>query len=128
MTDSKPAVDLNFAKWLQEFVDWLEEKFKTETEKRSQVYLDATEAYTQTHRLLSRAKIESLSNEEKDRISDLWRKADASVRDLDPDAHIRFWYKSQYWSDPGSWTDEKIKNAGLSLDEIDKIVQRIGKL
>lgn len=43
MTDSKPAVDLNFAKWLQEFVDWLEEKFKTETEKRSQVYLDATE-------------------------------------------------------------------------------------
>lgn len=51
-------------------------------------------------------------------LSKIWGDAATKVRDLNKDLYFRLLGKAEYWSDPTTWTQEKIDRANIALDSI----------
>lgn len=51
-------------------------------------------------------------------LSDCWRDAASSVREIDLDLYNRLLDKANYWANPSEWTDQKIQDKKIYLDEI----------
>jgi hypothetical protein len=48
----------------------------------------------------------------------LWAAAAIPLRHIDPDLASTCQYKSDYWLDPRSWDNAKIKRIGIDLDSV----------
>lgn len=51
-------------------------------------------------------------------LSKIWMDAAKKVRDLDEDLYFRLLGKAEYWSDPTTWSEEKINKANIALEAI----------
>lgn len=51
-------------------------------------------------------------------LANIWMEAAKSVRDLNQPLWLRLMDKASYWSNPNDWTQEKIKQANITLDAI----------
>lgn len=58
-------------------------------------------------------------------LSKIWIDAAKTVRELDQDLYFRLLGKSEFWSDPIAWTDDKIAKANISLESIKRDAKEI---
>lgn len=115
-------------KWLLNFLDWFQNHLEVEGEKRSEIYDTVSGAYFETLSVLTKSldHDSEIPSDKRDHLSKLWQKAAKSVREYDADAFHTFFEKSKYWQDPKSWSTKEIKNSGISLEDIEKIVRKFG--
>jgi hypothetical protein len=56
-------------------------------------------------------------------LSQLWNAAHLSLRAIDPALADRCFAKAEYWTDPSSWPDEKIRQYNIQLESMSEAVR-----
>jgi hypothetical protein len=51
-------------------------------------------------------------------IAHMWHKASVPIRHIDSDLAHKCFIKGSYWHDPKSWTDVKVRESGIALDQV----------
>jgi hypothetical protein len=53
-------------------------------------------------------------------LAQLWSAAAGAVNSVDSDMSTLFMMKSDAWSRPSAWSDERIQAAGISIEEVER--------
>lgn len=53
-------------------------------------------------------------------LAQLWSTAAAAVNSVDSDMSALFMMKSDSWSRPSAWPDERVQVAGISIEEVER--------
>jgi hypothetical protein len=51
-------------------------------------------------------------------LANLWHRASIPLRELDPELAEKCFIKGGYWMEPDAWTDEKVKQSGIAIDQV----------
>lgn len=52
------------------------------------------------------------------KIARMWHNASVPIRHIDPDLAHKCFLKGSYWHEPDSWTDARIRENGIALDQV----------
>ncbi len=52
------------------------------------------------------------------KIARMWHNASVPIRHIDPDLAHRCFLKGSYWLEPNVWTDDKIQDSRIGLDQV----------
>ena len=58
------------------------------------------------------------SKETEAELVDRWREASTAFYGLDNELAERLQLKAEYWTSPDSWTDDEVREAGISLNRV----------
>lgn len=64
--------------------------------------------------------------EDRAELSQLWKVASDAVRKYDVDLYIACFDKNLYWADPSRWNERRIRESGISLDQIAEQIKEFG--
>lgn len=97
----------------------LREGKKQRSEKTDQALLALYAALGETKAYLQQRKTGGLSDRQREfGLANLWHRASIPLRELDPELAERCFIKGGYWMEPEAWTDEKIAQAGIAVDQV----------
>lgn len=85
--------------------------------------LSALIAATRETQIYVARKIQDLPTEAL--LAKLWHTAAVAMRRFDSDLTDRLYLKGTYWTEPAAWTNDDVKNARITLDEMHEICRQL---
>lgn len=55
----------------------------------------------------------------------LWQEAAVQIRRTDADLGARLQMKAEYWTNPRNWSDESIRDNGITIDRVSREAERL---
>lgn len=97
----------------------LREGKKQRSEKTDQALLALYAALNETKAYLQQRKEGAARDQQREfALASLWHRASIPLRELDTELSERCFLKGGYWMEPDAWTDEKVKQSGITIDQV----------
>ncbi len=100
---------------LNKILDYFQKERHRRSDKEQEALERLHEAVHQTTRYIKSGENDSDREME---LSSLWGQAAIAARNISKELARKCYIKRGYWTDPDEWTYEKIRETGISLDQI----------
>ena len=94
---------------------WL---LNSDADKKAQLKAATEKLQVAVLRTLLYINAKQQSKETEAELVDRWREASTAFYGLDNELAERLQLKAEYWTSPDSWTDDEVREAGISLNRV----------
>jgi hypothetical protein len=115
----EPAVAFTLFDKVLTVIGLLREGKKQRSEKTDHALLALYAALNETKAYQQQRKAGAARDQQREfALANLWHKASIPLRELDPELAEKCFIKGGYWMEPDAWTDEKVKQSGIAIDQV----------